>query len=99
MALGLLHHLEDEECIALFETAKKQLVSKGRMMTFDGVFTEKQSSLARFFLNKDRGQNVRFTEGYTSLAKQVFGEDNVVFHLRTDMTNIPYTHIIMECIA
>ena len=99
MALGLLHHLEDEECIALFETAKKQLVSKGRMMTFDGVFTEKQSSLARFFLNKDRGQNVRFTEGYTSLAKQVFGEDNVVFHVRTDMTNIPYTHIIMECTA
>jgi len=99
MALSLLHHLEDDECIALFETAKKQLVSKGRLMTFDGVYTEEQSSLARFFLDKDRGQNVRFVEGYTSLAKKVFGEGNVAFHLRTDMTNIPYTHIIMECTA
>jgi len=97
MALGLLHHLEDEQCIALFETAKKQLGSKGRMITFDGVYTEKQSSVARFFLNRDRGQNVRYADGYASLAKKVFGEDNVTAHIRTDMINIPYTHVILEC--
>ncbi len=97
MALGLLHHLEDAECIALFETAKRQLVSKGRVITFDGVFTENQSSAARFFLNKDRGQNVRFADGYTKLAKQAFGDENVKFYVRTDLINIPYAHIIMEC--
>jgi len=97
MALGLLHHLEDEQCIALFETAKSVLDKGGRVLTFDGVYTDDQSKAAKFFLSKDRGQNVRDEAGYTKLAKQVFGKDNVTTHIRSDMTRIPYTHILMEC--
>jgi len=97
MALGLLHHLEDEQCIALFETAKRTLDKGGRVLTFDGVYTDEQSKAAKYFLSKDRGQNVRDAEGYVSLAQKVFGKDNVVQHIRSDMTRIPYTHILMEC--
>ncbi len=97
MALGLLHHLEDEQCIALFETAKKALDKGGRVLTFDGVYTDEQSKAAKYFLSKDRGQNVRDAKGYISLAEKVFGEDNVKSHIRYDMTRIPYTHILMEC--
>jgi len=97
MALGLLHHLEDEQCLALFETAKKALDKGGRVLTFDGVYTDEQSKAAKYFLSKDRGQNVRDAQGYIKLANEVFGAENVVSHIRSDMTRIPYTHIIMEC--
>lgn len=97
MALGLLHHLEDQQCIALFETAKSVLDKGGRVLTFDGVYTDEQSKAAKYFLSRDRGQNVRDAEGYMKLARQVFGEENVVQHIRYDMTRIPYTHILVEC--
>jgi SAM-dependent methyltransferase len=97
MALGLLHHLNDEQAKALLETAYSALIPGGRLLTFDGVFVEKQSPLARFFLKRDRGQNVRWQKEYEALAAGVFGFENVVSDIRTDMTRIPYTHILLEC--
>lgn len=97
MALGMLHHLNDEQAKALLETAYSALIRGGRLLTFDGVFVEKQSSLARFFLKCDRGQNVRWQKEYEALAAGVFGSDNVVSDIRTDMTRIPYAHILIEC--
>ncbi|WP_024335027.1 class I SAM-dependent methyltransferase [Desulfotignum balticum] len=97
MALGLLHHLNDEQANALLATAYSALIPGGRLLTFDGVFVEKQSLLARFFLKRDRGQNVRWQKEYEKLATGVFGSDNVISDIRTDMTRIPYTHILLQC--
>jgi cyclopropane fatty-acyl-phospholipid synthase-like methyltransferase len=96
MALGLLHHLEDDQCIALFEAAHSLLDKGGRFLTFDGVYTDTQSKAAKFFLSRDRGQNVRTEQGYAELARQVFGNDNVKCEVRSDMTRIPYTHLLMQ---
>ncbi len=39
---------------------------------------------------------MRNEEGYESLARQVFSD--VTTFLRHDLPEIPYTHIIMECV-
>lgn len=96
MALGLLHHLEDDQCIALFKTAHKLLDAGGRFLTFDGVYTDDQSKAAKYFLSKDRGQNVRTENGYRELAESVFGKEKVKCESRSDMTRIPYTHLLMQ---
>ncbi len=66
------------------------------LITFDEVFVENQSVLARFFL-KNQGQNVRQRQEYEALASVAFGDGNILSHMRSNMTSIPYTHIIMEC--
>jgi len=96
LAIGVLHHLDDSEALKLFELAKAALKPKGRLITFDGVYTKNQSSIARWIISKDRGQNVRTKEGYLNLASVQFLD--IATHIRHDLLRIPYTHIILECI-
>ncbi len=95
LALGVLHHLDDAEALQLFSLAQSVLKPKGRLITLDGVYTNDQSSLARWIISKDRGQYVRTKENYVALAHQVFPNSKV--SIRHNMSRIPYTHIIMEC--
>lgn len=95
LAHGVLHHLDDEEATALFSIAYRSLKPGGRLVTFDGCFTEDQSFLAKFFVSRDRGQFVRNRENYLRLAKAVFSEAEVT--VRHDLIRLPYTHIVMEC--
>jgi len=95
LALGVLHHLDDGEAEALFRLAKAALSPEGRLVTLDPCFVESQSPFARYVIRKDRGQNTRTEEGYVGLSRRVFA--GVDSHIRHDLLNIPYTHIIMEC--
>jgi len=95
LALGLLHHLNDEEARQLFQVAMAALKPTGRLITLDGVFVENQSAMARWIISKDRGQYVRSKEDYLHLAAQVFPKISV--NIRHDLLQIPYTHIILEC--
>lgn len=97
LALGLLHHIDDESCKKLFSSAYKLLKKNGRMITQDGVFVKEQSFLAKFLLKRDRGQFVRDKKSYEQLAQSIFGKDNVDVTIKSDLTRIPYTHIIMQC--
>ncbi len=97
LAIGILHHLGDEEATSLFSLANAALKPGGRLVTFDGCFDDRQSWLARRIVGMDRGQNVRDRPGYERLARSVFPEMKV--HIRHDLLRMPYTHIIMECIA
>lgn len=97
IAHGLLHHLDDEEAIALFRIARKALKPGGRLITFDGCFSDDQSRLSRFFVSRDRGRHVRRREAYEALGLTAFGRVKVT--IRHDLIRIPYTHIIMECMA
>ena len=95
LAIGLLHHLSDEECKRLFELASTSLKKNGRLITLDGVYTEDQSFLARFFVSRDRGKHIRTVSEYTRLAKMVFSDVEV--HTQNKMLRLPYTHIILIC--
>lgn len=94
LAVGVLHHLDDEAVLKLLGLAKSALKEGGRLVTLDPCFDRDQNPIARFLVSKDRGQNVRSAEQYRALGcnvfKQVTGE---VKH----RSWIPYTHWIMEC--
>ena len=97
LAKGVLHHLNDDEAIQLFELAHSVLKPTGRLITFDGCYVKGQSWLTRLILSKDRGKYVRAKAAYIDLASTLFKNTHVSIH--HDLIRIPYTHIIMECIA
>jgi SAM-dependent methyltransferase len=95
LAIGVLHHLNDDEAIQLFELARSVLKPDGRLITWDGCYVKGQSWLAHLILSQDRGQYVRTQEAYHSLASILF--ENVKVSIHHDLFRIPYTIIIMEC--
>lgn len=96
LALGIVHHLDDEEARQLFQIAYDVLKSGGKLVTLDGVWTENQSSIARWLLARDRGEYVRNEQEYLRIASQVFR--NVRSSIRHDLLRIPYSHLILECV-
>jgi SAM-dependent methyltransferase len=95
MANGVLHHLDDAQALDLLLLARASLAEGGRLVTLDGCYMAKQSSIARLLLKMDRGRHVRAPEAYVELARRAFG--TVVPHVRHDLLRIPYTHLIMQC--
>jgi len=95
LALGVLHHLDDEDAINLFTLARQVLKPDGRLVTIDPCLVDPQSRVARYLINRDRGQNIRTEPGYRGLAATVFANPTV--RVRHDLLRIPYTHIITEC--
>jgi len=55
LAFGLLHHLDDDEVVALFRLASSALKSGGRLITVDPVYISGQNPVARWIISKDRG--------------------------------------------
>src|SRR5271166_1014570 len=96
LALGIVHHLDDQEARQLFQIAYDALKSGGKLITFDGVWTNDQSPAARWLLAKDRGEHVRNEGAYMNIASQVFA--NVRASVRHDLIRIPYSHLILECV-
>lgn len=94
LVFGVLHHLNDDVVMNLFELARDALTEGGRVITIDPCLATGQNPVARYLILHDRGQNVRGEEGYRDLAKQVFPK--VAGTLR-HRNWIPYTHWIMEC--
>lgn len=94
MALGVLHHLTDEEVETLFAGAARILKPGGRLVTHDGVYVDDQSATVKVLLWLDRGRYVRRLNGYTDLAKRHF--KTVKTHILHDLIALPYTHLVME---
>ena len=93
LATGLLHHLEDDEANALFETLAGALRLNARMITVDGCYVERQNPIARFIINRDLGKNVRTPEGYARLARRSLTDvHGWIIHRAW----IPYTYWIMR---
>lgn len=95
LSVGVIHHLDDAQATKLFELARRAIGPAGRLVTYDGCFTAKQSQIARWLLARDRGKFVRTQEEYLRLASLHFSE--VKTHIRHDLLRMPYTHLIMCC--
>lgn len=95
LAIGVIHHLDDDEALRLFEIAHKALKKGGRLISMDGCFTEKQSYLKRFILKADRGKYVRDADGYLQIARKQFENQEVNIVEKSGI--LPYTYIIMTC--
>lgn len=94
LALGLLHHLDDESAIAVLQLASQALKPGGRLLTLDPCVDAEQNIVSRFLVGIDRGQNVRTGAGYESIASAVFESPRIDVRHRAW---IPYTHCFMEC--
>ena len=94
LMFGVLHHLDDDISKDMIQLSKNALKKGGRLLTIDPAFAPKQNPIARFLASKDRGQNVRTIEEYTSLVDGIFSETNITLH---NKSGIPYTFCIMEC--
>ena len=97
LMMGLLHHLPDEECVSLLRLARSAMKDGGKLLTLDGCYRDGQSRIARYFLDSDRGEYIRTPESYIRIARSVFGE--VVPSVRDDLFFIPYTCMVLDCIA
>lgn len=93
-ALGLIHHLDDDEAVGVIKMALHALKPGGRLLTVDPCWDPSQNLVARLLIRGDRGQNVRDKAGYETLAKVVFEAPRVEVRHRAW---IPYTHCFMEC--
>jgi SAM-dependent methyltransferase len=95
LASAVFHHLSDENVVQVAKLARAALKEHGRLVTHDPCYVEGQSSVARFFISRDRGQHVRDAEGYRALISNVF--EKITIEVRHDLARFPYTHIAMEC--
>jgi len=93
---GILHHLSDEDCKKLFETALYYLKEGGYMITIDTLKHKDQSKLERWLVSQDRGQNVKFPEGFVNLVKPYFKK--VETEILSGFLIIPYSAFRMKLI-
>jgi SAM-dependent methyltransferase len=94
LAIGILHHLNNDDSKKLIELAKKNLKPGGKFISIDACLISNQNPLAKFIIMRDRGQNIRTPKGYQSLTNGIFSK------VKTTLRHqpfIPYTHWIMEC--
>lgn len=95
IAKSLLHHIDPDEALHLFEVASSVLAPGGRLVTLDAAYTPDMSRAARFVVGRDRGQSILTPEGYEALARRRFAEVDVEVH--HDLLRIPYTHVFLSC--
>jgi len=92
-AFGLLHHCSDTEAKHLFEICYSVLNNGGKIITVDPCKLENQYFLARYLINRDRGQNIRYPHQYLSLAKDFdFTFERYIHH---NLLKFPYDHCVM----
>jgi SAM-dependent methyltransferase len=96
LSLGVLHHLDDDEALTLFQIARDTMKPGARLVTIDGVWTDDQSQVVKYLLSRDRGRFVRSEAGYRALASKVFS--NIESSIRYDLLRIPYTVLILRCV-
>lgn len=95
IAMGVMHHLSDDEVIAMLRRIREFLKPDGRFISYDPGFTEPQHPFARWIHKHDRGRFVRFDRQYENLISKVFSSYRQ--HIRTDMCTVPATVIVFEC--
>ncbi len=97
VAIGVIHHLDDELAAQVAATSRTMLADGGRLVTVDPVFDPEQRSVTRVMMALDRGRYVRHPAHYRLLLSGAFA--TVEQSIRTDLLPIPYTHCIMEASA
>jgi len=92
ISVGVIHHLNNDEALELFNKAKKYLKPGGKLMTMDPVYVKDQHKFSRFMMDNDRGDYIRDLSGYNELfAKRFDKTDNFIVN---DMLIYPYSHYI-----
>jgi SAM-dependent methyltransferase len=95
MAIGVLHHLDDEDAAQCIRFAYDALKTKGRFICHDACWIPSQGAFSRYIMSNDRGRNIRTEQQYCQLAAKVFR--NVDSWVDTKPMRIPYVTVVLEC--
>lgn len=77
LILGVLHHLNDEDCLRVLEEAKRVLKPDGKMLVMEDIDTPNSGYFTRLMHYFDRGRFIRTKEEYPKLLSRYFTiEDN-----------------------
>jgi ubiquinone/menaquinone biosynthesis C-methylase UbiE len=95
IALGILHHLDDDDAAHCIRFAHRVLKQTGRFVCLDACWVSNQGFLSRYVVSKDRGRNVRTEQEYRRLAANVFKK--VDTWVDTKPLRIPYATVVLEC--
>jgi SAM-dependent methyltransferase len=93
MAIGVIHHLNDDEYRVLASESCRLLKPGGRFIALDPVLHAKQGSLSRWVVSKDRGEWVREHANYLTTMKEFFPDLKVDIYSK--LLRIPYDHIFV----
>jgi SAM-dependent methyltransferase len=94
VAIGILHHLDDNLASAMLRAAADALKPCGRLITVDPCFHSEQSAIQRFVVSNDRGMHVRPYDRYVELAGTVFPNPKAAF--QRGHLPFPYSICIIE---
>lgn len=94
VAIGLLHHIDDNLAVDILRRIHDMLNSGGRLITADPCFHPEQSALQRFIVGHDRGMNVRPFEQYAELCGTVFSSPEQ--SLEKGHFPFPYTVCVVQ---
>jgi SAM-dependent methyltransferase len=95
IAVGVLHHLDDEEAADCIRFAHDALKRGGRFITHDACWIPNQGAFSKCIMSHDRGRNIRTEQQYRQLAAKVFR--TVHAWVDTKPMRIPYVTIVLEC--
>ena len=90
LLLGVLHHLNDSECLKLMSSLASCLAPNGRLITFDNTLAKGQHPIATMFSKLDRGRFSRSPDEYRSIIASTFEIEHQV--VRHDLMRVPYSH-------
>lgn len=96
IAIGILHHLNDDEALKLIELAFLHLKEGGRFVLAEPAWIPKQNLFAKFMLKMDRGKAIRDVEGYKKLLQPYFKSFKSTIDGK--LFNVPYTMCMIEAI-
>jgi SAM-dependent methyltransferase len=94
LAIGVMHHMDDSLVLSLLQMAKKALNQSGRLVTYDPGQFKDTSRIEMFFVNHDRGRNIRFPEHYDRLVSQVFSTRKMYL---PSLTYYPCRNVVFDC--
>jgi ubiquinone/menaquinone biosynthesis C-methylase UbiE len=95
MAIGVLHHLDDEEAEQCIRFAYHALKPEGRFICHEACWTPNQGAISKYIMSADRGRNIRTEQQYRQLVAKAFKRVETWIDMKP--MRIPYVTIVLEC--
>ena len=95
IAIGVLHHLDDQDAAHCIRFAYDALREGGRFIFHDPCWIPNQGAFSKYIMSHDRGRNIRTEQQYHQLVAKLFR--NVNAWVDSKPMRIPYVTVVLEC--
>jgi SAM-dependent methyltransferase len=95
IAIGVLHHLDDQDAAHCIRFAYDALKEGGRFIFHDPCWIPNQGAISKYIMSTDRGRNIRTEQQYRQLAAKAFKRVDTWVDMKP--MRIPYVTIALEC--